>query len=374
MVLSSRASWGWSSTTPSTHAVECTHADSRSTSVRSRSWPRAPGPARRAPSTCATRSNTWLCTGSSTSICASMDSYETYVDRFFSIYDYFDKEHAEELLTELRDSPAYARSRLPRSLVEGHRAQHLDRPPPRHVRRARPRIRSYGTTTCSTSDPSSYLSGEHVSQLALAADRDRTARTALHVPLDDAPVGTRRAHVPVLVRPGLFQRVLPFLAVDRRSLKSRHVSFHFLLNGPPEEINSVVERRGRCGAAGRAPGRPLDRYADNISFSMVSAPDDIAEPRTFYACSRFLFARRIAHEYQGPLVISDIDLFFREDPKRYLDGLDLEPDRAPGASGVHDAQAVAAIYRRDADAPFSTASTSISATSSTTSSRVSAWT
>lgn len=252
---------------------------------------------------------------------------EKYVDRFFSIYDYFDREHAEGLLTELRESPAYRPGSFASSLIEGLVLSTFDRTAAAAAfAHARPANSGLWDNHVLDIGSASYLSGEQVSQRALALSRDRDRLGRNFIFLSAMPRWAPGQHMYLCSCDRVyFSAYYPFWLSIAESLKSRHVSFHFLLNGPPEEIKTLVETAAALRRQlGVLRGDRSRRYADNITFSMVSAPDDLAEPRTFYACSRFLFARRIAQEYQGPLVISDIDLFFREDPKRYLDGLDLD--------------------------------------------------
>lgn len=252
---------------------------------------------------------------------------EKYVDRFFSIYDYFSREHAEALLVGLRESPAYRPESFAAALVEGLVLSTFDRNAAASTfAGARPANPQLWESNVLDRGSASYLSAEHIQQHALALSRQREQLGRNFMFLSSLPRWTPGDHMYLCSCDRVyFSAYFPLWLSIAESLKSRRVSFHFLLNGPPEEIKSLVETAAALRRQlGALRGDRSRRYADNISFSMVSAPTGLAEPRTFYACSRFLFARRVAREYQGPLVISDIDLFFREDPKRYLDGLDLE--------------------------------------------------
>ena len=252
---------------------------------------------------------------------------EKFVDRFFSIYDYFSREQAEALLTELRESPAYRPESFAAALVDGLILSTFDRNAAASTfagaRTANPELWDGHVLDRGSA---SYLSAEYVQQHALALSRQREQLGRDFMFLSSMPRWTAGEHMYLCSCDRVyFSAFFPLWLSIAEAVKSRRVSFHFLLNGPPEEIKSLVETAAALRRQlGALRGDRSRRYADNISFSMVAAPADLAERRTFYACSRFLFARRIASEYQGPLVISDIDLFFREDPKRYLDGLDLD--------------------------------------------------
>ncbi len=252
---------------------------------------------------------------------------EKYVDRFFSIYDYFSADHAEALLAELRESPAYRPGSFAAALVEGLVLSTFNRNAAASTL-ASARIANPELWDSHVLDrgSASYLSAEHVQQHALALSRQREQLGRSFMFLSSMPRWTPGEHMYLCSCDRVyFSAYFPVWLSIAEALKSRRVSFHFLLNGSPGEVKGLVETAAALKRQlGGLRGDRSRRYADNISFSTVAAPADLAEPRTFYACSRFLFARRVASEYQGPLVISDIDLFFREDPKRYLDGLDLE--------------------------------------------------
>jgi hypothetical protein len=108
-------------------------------------------------------------------------------------------------------------------------------------------------------------------------------------------------------------------------LKARGVAFHFLLYADRAEAIELVESADRLRRElARTRGDDVVGYADNISFSAIEIPGDVTDHRGFYVCARFLLTRRIGNEYQGPVLMHDIDMFFREDPKPYLDSLDPE--------------------------------------------------
>lgn len=54
------------------------------------------------------------------------------------------------------------------------------------------------------------------------------------------------------------------------------------------------------------------------SFSFSSVPNYVSNDRAYYACARYLVAKRIMQETSTNLYIMDMDLFFKENPKKYL--------------------------------------------------------
>jgi hypothetical protein len=123
-----------------------------------------------------------------------------------------------------------------------------------------------------------------------------------------------------------FRIYFPFWLAVADYLKTKRVSFHFLLYSAPDEAAELVETADSLSRRmGSLRGDDPRSYANNISFSAVPIPDDVVDPSGFYVCARFLLARQIGSEYQGPVLMHDMDMFFREDPRPYLEALD--PDR-----------------------------------------------
>lgn len=250
-----------------------------------------------------------------------------YTDQYFSLPDFFTPAHAEELLSLLHRSPAYAGGTFSASMLDALVTSTFDRDAAvPMLERARGANADMWNSLWIDVGASTYLSREYVdaqrATLKSAAERLATSFTLL----TDMPEWSPGDYMFLCSCDRFYFRVyFPVWLQMAEYLKARRVSFHFLLNAPPDDAAHAVEAAGALRhEMGAFRGFDADAYGDNISFSTAPVPDDIADIRTFYATSRFLYARRIAEEYGGPLIISDTDMFFREDPKRFLEAIDFD--------------------------------------------------
>jgi hypothetical protein len=244
-----------------------------------------------------------------------------------SIYDFFTHEHGEALLERLRQSPAYREGSFGAGMVDGLVLSTFDREAAARsfqlAKRANPDMWSRE----SDQGAGSYLSHEYVQRRASElSDYKRRLVDSLSF-VTAMPRWKPGDHMYVCPCERTFFRIyFPLWLNVAEYLKARRVSFHFLLYADQEEAAELVQAADSLRRElGSLRGRDPRDYADNISFSAVPIPDDVVDPKGFYVCARFLLARRIGSEYQGPVLMHDIDMFFREDPKPYLDSLD--PDR-----------------------------------------------
>jgi hypothetical protein len=118
--------------------------------------------------------------------------------------------------------------------------------------------------------------------------------------------------------PVFFAAYFPYWAFAAEYLKARRLHLHFILAGG--EPDRIVDRASAV-LGGIADLRGFSRHGANVSFSAAAVPDYVAEPRTFYACARYLFARRLAAGFGGRVVIADVDMALREDPAAFLANL-----------------------------------------------------
>lgn len=170
---------------------------------------------------------------------------------------------------------------------------------------------------------SSYLSEAH-----LLAHRDEIASRKqwlldsfeLHTPMRRG--GHGRIMFTCSSDRRFFRIYFPYWLLLAEYFKTFDADFHFLLNGEPDEVARLVEAAdGVRDQVARLRAYDRTRFADNVSFSSVPLPPWTTSANSFYASSRFLLARRISDEYEGPLLISDIDFFFRTEPGSFLAAL-----------------------------------------------------
>lgn len=244
----------------------------------------------------------------------------------FAIYDFFTPGHAEELLECLRRCPVYREESFAAAMLDGCVLSTYDRDAA--AGRFECAQRANGDMWALESDlgAASYLTQQLVStrarELVVSKRRLQDSLTFL------TPMRSwrRGEHMYVCAcDPRSFRIYFPFWMNMADYMKPRLVSFHFLLHSDPAEAMELVGTadtlRHRLGAL---RGYEVGEYADNISFSVVPISEDVTDPIGFYACARFLLARRIGNEYRGPVLMHDVDMFFRTDPKTYLDALDSE--------------------------------------------------
>lgn len=279
-----------------------------------------------------------------------------YVEGFYSNYELFTAEHAEHLLPELRASPAYRAGSFSTSMVEGIVLSAFDRSAAaRGFAQARVASPDLWDQLWVDTGASTYLSGEEVQASAASIDEQRAQLSDSLSILTPMPSWRDGDWMFMCSCDRFYFRVyFPLWLAVAEYLKARQASFHFLLNGPGEEVAEAValadDLRRQMGLL---RGFEADRYADNISFSSVAVPGNVPEVRTFYACSRFLLARRIAREYEGPLVICDTDAFFREDPRRWLEGIEVDKIGLAPRRGLHALKAWRRFVANALFLPFS---------------------
>jgi hypothetical protein len=244
----------------------------------------------------------------------------------FSIYDLFTTEHAAALLDRLQQSTAYREGSFAASMVEGLVSSAVDRDQAaRCFSRARQENRDMWQHLRLDIGASTYLTAREV--IARASERQQTHRQVDSFAfLTEIPTWRQGDHMFLCsCDHGHFRIYFPFWLASAEYLKARRISCHFLVNGAADEVASLVETADSLRRQmARLRGDDAVRHADNISFSTALVPPDVADPTCFYAGSRFLFARRIANRYQGPVMVSDIDMIFRYDPRSYLEAIDYD--------------------------------------------------
>jgi hypothetical protein len=106
---------------------------------------------------------------------------------------------------------------------------------------------------------------------------------------------------------------LPLLVHYARNLPD--INFHFLLIGNEKEqkrfslvLNALVRAQAMC---------INQKSLTNISFSFTDVPNWVKNIKTFYACSRFLFADKLL-EYFSKIYIMDADIHFLDNPANFF--------------------------------------------------------
>ncbi|MBV9861260.1 MAG: hypothetical protein JO267_03840, partial [Alphaproteobacteria bacterium] len=117
-----------------------------------------------------------------------------------------------------------------------------------------------------------------------------------------------------------FRIYFPYWLSVAEYLKPSGFHFHFLLNGQETEILELLsDAEALRQRLGRFRDCDPDIYADNISYSFAPLPEFCAKPVTYFACARYLFARTVSQAFGGRLIIQDIDLVFRDNPRSYFE-------------------------------------------------------
>jgi glycosyltransferase involved in cell wall biosynthesis len=119
----------------------------------------------------------------------------------------------------------------------------------------------------------------------------------------------------------------PYWASIAEYLKEDGVSMHFVVTGDTREGAGAIERALTLGNA-LSDLRRSDSFglADSLSFSTVAVPGWVENPKTFYACARYLLARDVAKRFNGRVLVLDVDMVMRANPvdflRRHGDALD----------------------------------------------------
>jgi hypothetical protein len=245
----------------------------------------------------------------------------------FSIYDFFTRDHGEALLERLQCSPDYREDSFSARMLDAHVLSTFDREAAaRCFQLARDGNRDMWGHPKLDVGSASYLSHEYVQRHAAALAGYRSHLLGSHWFVTAMPRWAPGNYLYVCPCDRTFFRIyFPLWLNMAEYLRTRGVSLHFLLYADREEAPQLVEEAASlCRALATLRGDRAEGYPGNISFSAVPIPSDIANPVGFYVSGRFLMARRIGTAYEGPVLLHDIDMFFREDPRPYLDALDSE--------------------------------------------------
>jgi hypothetical protein len=165
--------------------------------------------------------------------------------------------------------------------------------------------------------------------------------------------------------PAFFAAFFPYWASLAEYLSERHVYLHFLLVGNRSEAATAVERAlAVTNGIARLRGFRSSNSPSSLSFSTVPSAK-APNPKTFFACARYLAASKILADTGGQILILDIDMALREDPteslrvlrevrdiglpvvmvrgptalipaRRYLAGRVFLPSRSIGEQAMHD--------------------------------------
>jgi hypothetical protein len=138
--------------------------------------------------------------------------------------------------------------------------------------------------------------------------------------------------------PVFFAIYLPYWISLGQYLLEFDVSLHFVLACDDHDSDDLLDRgQGVIESTARLRGVDPDLLSSCLSFSRTQVPEYVKDRTTFYACARYLVARRMAERFNGRLLVLDVDMTLRSDPRVFFQHLERLPQgRLPMmiASGV----------------------------------------
>jgi hypothetical protein len=167
---------------------------------------------------------------------------------------------------------------------------------------------------------STYFTAEQVDgRRAKAAEQYRSLMGDFELCCELEPGGKEDSLIVFSCDARFFSVYFPYWASAVEYLREHNVSLHFVLVGEPDETRTVHERGvALAEAVVRLRGGDPRRLSEVLSFSTASVPRDVVDKTTFYACARYLFARKISSQRDGEVLLLDIDMTLRMDPSAFL--------------------------------------------------------
>lgn len=92
---------------------------------------------------------------------------------------------------------------------------------------------------------------------------------------------------------------------------------HFHLVGDDSSVSYWIDRAGELFSQ-ILEFRGTSKVENAPSFSSEALPMGVADPKTYYACGRFLRVNEFVHRFDRPLYILDADMALTGDPRTYL--------------------------------------------------------
>lgn len=174
---------------------------------------------------------------------------------------------------------------------------------------------------------SSYLSTDEIRasageiaerRLALGADLE----VLRECPPAKSAVRGEQAMLLFSCNPTFFSVYFPYWVSAIDYLRAIGVSLHFMLIGDRDQAVEVTERGlALADSVAAVHGSDPETLSKSLSFSRAGLPSYVEEPRTFYACARYLVARTIAARFDQRLVILDMDMVVRANPHKFIQRL-----------------------------------------------------
>lgn len=181
-----------------------------------------------------------------------------------------------------------------------------------------------------------YFTPEQVDgRRAGAAEQYGSLMEAFKLCADLEPGGVEDTLIVFSCDAKFFSVYFPYWASVIEYLRHHNVSLHFILVGEPNETRTVHERGvALAEAIAGLRGSDARRPSEGLSFSTVPVPPHVVDKTTFYACARYLFARKIRNQRNGEILLLDIDMTLQMDPSAFLGHLREEVDgRLPVVMG-----------------------------------------
>lgn len=177
-----------------------------------------------------------------------------------------------------------------------------------------------------------YFSQESIRRSTATVEERRT-RMAEDVELASSPSSGGGGKTLLLFSCDLtyFRVHFPYWISAIQYLSQHGIEAHFILVGNREAVGDAIKECAEViSLTATLRGTSPLAATEHVSFSRVSTPGYVTDPKTFFACARFLLARQLGRNFEGQMLILDSDMMLREDPRLFLRRLhDLSESRLP---------------------------------------------